>query len=174
MNLRKTVLLLALWLGVALLVYWVWPWPELKAAAGGTLPEQTPGWTAPDVLAALESLGDDGRRLYLRFQILDAFVALLQAVALLAVLREALSRAFAPDSKLHALESFPLLVAWCELLENACLFGLGFAWPSAPSLLVIAGGGLTTAKMVTLGITAALVVGAVLLATFRRRGRTDP
>lgn len=170
MNHRKTVLLLAIWLVVAVLVYGVWPWPELKAAAGGVLPEQTPGWTAPDVLAALESLGDDGRQRYIRFQILDAFVALLQAVALLSVLREALTRAFAPESKLHALESFPLLVAWCELLENACLFGLAVAWPSAPSLLVVAGGGLTTAKMVTLGITAALVVGAVLTATVRGRG----
>ncbi len=80
---RNTLLVLICWLAFSILLFNFGPYPALKSAIGGNaLPEELFGNSADLIHRLLQTLGNEGRELYSRFQVLDAANALLTAVAL--------------------------------------------------------------------------------------------
>jgi len=130
-------------------------------AAGGNLPEMTPGFPSGLAAQAYSSLGDKVTQ-YSFFQVIDIPYAILNMVVLTAIIALALKRFQLGASPLRFALVLPPLYLLAEFLENPLLIILANGEPGAPAGLVIFQQLATNFKWITL--TPALIFGLASLA----------
>lgn len=171
----STLLAVAAWVCYAVLLFNVGPYARLQASEAGVLLEERFGYSPAQAYHLLDRLGSEGRREYSTFQVLDSVNALLMTCALTLAMTFALRRAFAANSRLGMTVVLPLLAGGSEVAENVLLLWMLAAFPSAPPVLVAAGGLVTATKLV-LGFGALVVtaLGYATLGVLSVRGRGKP
>ncbi|MDX2042606.1 MAG: hypothetical protein SF097_15400 [Acidobacteriota bacterium] len=164
---RNVVLTIIIWLAVSVCLFNFGPYTTLRASDGELLEERF-GYSAAQVAARLETLGETGRALYRRFQYFDAVNALLTAAALTLLMSYLLMRLFPSRSALWFAAYLPLLIGALELLENSLLLALLRAFPEPlPWVAAIAGWTTRLKLTVSLPLFLLIVVGLLALAVKR-------
>jgi len=130
-------------------------------AAGGNLPEMTPGFPEGLAVQAYTNLGDKVVQ-YSLFQAIDIPYAILNMMVLTAIIALALKRFRLGVSPLRFALVLPPLYLLAEFLENPLLIALANGEPGAPAGLVIFQQLATNLKWAAL--TPALIFGLASLA----------
>ncbi len=145
------------------------PWPALHVVSGGRpLLEERFAWDGLAAREVLGALGEVGREAYLRFQFVDAFLALLAALALTNAIGFAAVRLFRVHHPLQWIAALPITLATIDLLEDAAIAALAIRFPGDPGWIARMGGFMTSAKLVLTPLT--LVVAALALVAAGVRG----
>jgi len=165
-GLRAATAVLAYLVGFGLLVT-LGPYGRVAQLRGEMpFPEETPAMSAERVGEFLETIGEEGRALYVQAQMLDFLVPVLTLVAAIAVLSWAGDRLGWSETTLAALVLLPILLACAETVENVLLILAARHHPGPPPWAGVRAGA-TVAKFLLGGATALTLAGAAIAAGLR-------
>jgi hypothetical protein len=169
---RTAALLLLAFVAVSAAFFTTGPASDVRALAGGTLVDETPGYTADWLHAQLGGYGPAGRALYARFLLMDAAYAALFSVAVSSAIAAAVRPASSAMTRLAA--ALPVLAGGCDWLENAGLLVLLARYPQQVPVLAASLGVITPVKLalVQLSFLVLAVAVAVSTAAAIRRARS--
>ncbi|MBI5877060.1 MAG: hypothetical protein HZB53_05360 [Chloroflexi bacterium] len=147
--------------------------PALRAWAGPAalavvLPDTRWSWTAAEGYAALDALGDDGRRLYaLSVAVVDMLYPLVSALMLGALIALAWGAA-RPGRWDRRLARLPLVYLLADYSENAGLVVMLANYPARMAGIAQTTAAFTTLKWALVGLCAVVILAGTAAAVFRR------
>lgn len=150
----------AITLAGAVVLFAVWPLPQVEGIAGPVLDTRFLA-SGSDAVGYLTSLGPEGRRLYAIFAVGDLGWAIVHGLTLATGTAAGVRRSNL-DDRLGGLAVFGLAYLVLDVGENASVLAALGAHPEAPPVPALLMDGLTAAKFVALGVAyAALLVALV-------------
>jgi hypothetical protein len=156
----------------AVLLFGVWPLPEVEAIGGGPVLD-TRGFSAgSDAQTYLDALGAEGRRLYAIMLTGDVLWTVVNGLTVAAGIALGITRSRL-DSRLVVLAVVPLAAMGLDLVENtAFLLGIT-AHPDAPPIPAAVMNVVTGTKLIAV-VLGYLILAVALLAWFRRSRSGGP
>jgi hypothetical protein len=147
---------------------------KIRSHSGGIGPLDTQFYySAERANATLAAQGEQGRRLYRSYNLVDFLFPPVYALLMAASITHSFQRLFGRDSAALRLNLIPLLLAAIDYLENACISALLAAYPRRRDRLATAAGFLTATKtiLLLLGLLliAAGLVGSMIKAALSKR-----
>lgn len=172
---RRALIAIAAFI-VAGLVIVLGPYSDLKTRLGARPPfEEQPARDAEEARAVLETLGPEGRSLYLRQLKVDLVVVAANATWLWIWLRAVGRRALPRKLGIAAPATLASIPALADLAENACVYAIVARHPAISPIALDAAGAATGVKFVSfvLAVVVALVLSAWAgVVRLRARGST--
>nr|QNO51415.1 hypothetical protein PFCPEAIJ_00017 [Methanosarcinales archaeon ANME-1 ERB6] len=145
---RNIILLFIPWLivGLTLLLYVI---PEIRSCSNGLeiFDLRSNGYSAEEAKVLLESLGEEGRNVYLyKYVPLDMAFILIYLPLWSLILAFLFKKGFKPESRIHYFVVIPLFLALFDFLENTGVAIMLSIFPSFSSSLAGLAGILTVIK----------------------------
>jgi hypothetical protein len=146
-----------------------------QLSSGLGVPDLLHGFTAAELHARLEAFGDEGRRIYLRAELVDLVYPLVYG-AFFAFLIALPARRLLPEgSSWRLLCLAPLAATLLDYLENACFFTILLRWPARLDAVASLASAFNIGKWLCFGVALpAAVLGLGALAVTALRGRRAP
>jgi hypothetical protein len=142
---------------------------KIRAHAGGIRPLDAQFYFSADrAHATLAAQGEEGRRYYRYFNLVDFAFPSVYGLLMAASITHSFQRLFGRDSAMLRLNLVPLLAAAVDYLENACIFALLAAYPRRRDRVATAAGLLTATKAILFLLSLLLVAAGLLGSTLRR------
>lgn len=143
-------------------------------SSGLGVPDLLQGFTAADLYARLEAFGDEGRRIYLRAELVDLVYPLVYGVFFAFLIALPARRLLRDGSPWRLLCLAPLAATLLDYLENACFFTILLRWPARLDAIASLAGLFNLGKWLCFGVTLpAAAIGLVALAVAAIRGKSS-
>lgn len=162
----KTPVLSATLVTVLVLLFAVFP----ILPVGGRMLDVMAGYTCPDVVAAMESYGEQGRRVYAWS---SGTLDMLFPVVYVGLLAGSIYR-FRPMERLWRLAYLPLAAGALDLCENVLIILMLTRYPEVSARQVASASLLTLSKGYALKVCVALAVVLAIVAAIRHGRRRLP
>lgn len=148
--------------------YWAFAvdtsWSSALSAAGGQLPETSPGFGGDEPERSLALLEEAGlTATYMRFQAIDIPFALLNALFLWSVLAVAAKRFTKPASAIRLFAFLPCLYLLAEFVENPLLALLASGTFGEPPVIILVQQAATSLKWAAMAPTSAIALALLLV-----------
>jgi hypothetical protein len=144
-----------------------------EIAGSGSILDLRQYFTEEEAFAVLTRYGEEGRRLYVRLELVDLIYPLTYGVLLSLVLAYLLPRVFSPTSPVRKLALLPAMAVCMDYFENAGLITMAATYPERWPRLGTAAGLFNAAKWTLvatcLALTAMGLLGWVVQTVRRRR-----
>jgi hypothetical protein len=145
-----------------------------QLSSGLGVPDLLQGFTAADLYTRLEAFGNEGRRVYLRAELVDLVYPLVYGFFFAFLIALPARRLLRDASPWRLLCLAPLAATLLDYLENACFFAILLRWPARLDAVASLAGIFNVGKWLCFGVTLpATALGLVALAVTAVRGKPD-
>jgi hypothetical protein len=143
-----------------------------QLSSGLGVPDLLQGFTAAELHARLEAFGDEGRRVYLRAELVDLVYPLVYGFFFAFLIALPARRLLREGSPWRLLCLAPLAATLLDYLENACFFTLLLRWPARLDAVASLACVFNVGKWLCFGVVLpAAALGLVALAVTAVRGK---
>lgn len=145
-----------------------------QLSSGLGVPDLLQGFTAAELHARLDAFGDEGRRVYLRAELVDLVYPLVYGLFFAFLIALPARRLLRAGSRFRLLCLAPLAATLLDYLENACFFTLLLRWPARLDAVAALAGVFNVGKWLCFGVALpAAALGLVALAVTAIRGKPN-